>query len=220
MTYFEGFVVPVPTAVPSHAYDPATSSRNDFKSIEIAAPQGANFTMDGSTVHWDKWQFHLRVDKRVGPILSRIAYQDGKDLRSVAYQMNASEMFVPYMDPAQTWAFKAYMDIGEYGFGALSSPLEAGSDCPANAKFLDAVLALPLPPARSGPVKALAEQLTDREYAVLGLLSTRRSNAEIAVELGVSLNTVKTHLNNIYSKLGVSRRTQAISKAKELRILA
>lgn len=134
-------VVPVPTATPSHAYDPATSSRNGFKPVEIVSPEGSNFTMDGSVVHWDKWQFHLRVDKRVGPILSRIAYQDGKDLRSVAYQINTSEMFVPYMDPDQTWAFKAYMDIGEYGFGALSSPLEAGSDCPANAKFLDAVIA-------------------------------------------------------------------------------
>jgi primary-amine oxidase len=58
----------------------------------------------------------------------------------VAYQISTAEMFVPYMDPSQTWAYRAYMDIGEYGFGALSSPLKPGSDCPADAKFLDAVI--------------------------------------------------------------------------------
>lgn len=133
--------VAVPTAVPSHAYDPATSSRNGFKPVEIVSPQGANFKIDGSVVSWDKWQFHLRVDKRVGPVVSEISYRDGNDARLIAYQIYASELFVPYMDPSRAWAYKAYMDIGEYGFGALSSPLQAGSDCPAEARFLDAVIA-------------------------------------------------------------------------------
>jgi primary-amine oxidase len=72
--------------------------------------------------------------------MSRITYRDGSEDRQVAYQMSTAEMFVPYMDPSQTWAYRAYMDIGEYGFGALSSPLKAGSDCPVNATFLDAVI--------------------------------------------------------------------------------
>jgi two-component system, NarL family, response regulator LiaR len=61
--------------------------------------------------------------------------------------------------------------------------------------------------------------LSDREGDVLRLLELGHSNREIAEKLFISENTVKTHLNNIYSKLGVSRRTQAISKAKELGIL-
>ena len=133
-------VVPIPTDVPSHAYDPATSSRKPGKPVQIVAPQGNNFTIDGSLVSWDKWNFHLRVDKRLGPVISRITYRDGKDTRQIAYQMSTSEMFVPYMDPSQTWAYRAYMDIGEYGFGALSSPLKPGSDCPVNAQFLDATI--------------------------------------------------------------------------------
>jgi primary-amine oxidase len=133
-------VVPVPTDVPSHAYDPARASRQRGKPVQIVSPQGDNFSLNGSVVDWDKWSFHLRVDKRVGPVISRVAYRDGDELRQVAYQMNTSEMFVPYMDPRETWAYRAYMDIGEYGFGALSSPLKPGSDCPVNAKFLDATL--------------------------------------------------------------------------------
>ena len=133
-------VVPVPAEVPSSAYDPATSTRRDIKPVQIVSPQGDNFRIDGSTIDWDKWSFHLRVDKRVGPIISRVTYRDGDRVRQVAYQMNTSEMFVPYMEPSRTWAYRAYMDIGEYGFGALSSPLKPGSDCPVNARFLDATI--------------------------------------------------------------------------------
>src|SRR5690349_7126974 len=133
-------VVPIPKDVPSEAYDPATSTRKPTKPVQIVSPQGPNFTLAGSVVSWDKWNFHLRVDKRLGPVISRITWQDGNMPRQVAYQMSTAEMFVPYMDPSQTWAYRAYMDIGEYGFGALSSPLKPGSDCPADAKFLDAVI--------------------------------------------------------------------------------
>src|SRR5690349_10779989 len=70
-------VVPIPTAVPSEAYDPATSTRKPTKPVEIVSPQGPNYSIDGSIVSWDKWNFHLRVDKRLGPIMSRISYQDG-----------------------------------------------------------------------------------------------------------------------------------------------
>jgi primary-amine oxidase len=49
-------------------------------------------------------------------------------------------MFVPYMDPDPGWSFRTYMDVGEYGFGPLSLPLAPGSDCPAGATFLNAVL--------------------------------------------------------------------------------
>ena len=133
-------VVPVPAEVPSSAYDPATSTRRDIKPVQIVSPAGNNFTIEGSTVAWDKWKFHLRVDKRVGPVISRVTYRDGNEDRQIAYEMSTSEMFVPYMEPSKTWAYRAYMDIGEYGFGALSSPLKPGSDCPVNATFLDATI--------------------------------------------------------------------------------
>ncbi len=57
--------------------------------------------------------------------------------------------------------------------------------------------------------------VTAREYEVLELLAKGQTNKEIARELELSPNTVKTHLSNLYEKLGVQRRTQAIQTAKE-----
>lgn len=61
--------------------------------------------------------------------------------------------------------------------------------------------------------------LSTRELEVLELLSQGFSNQEIADSLFVSLNTAKTHISNIYSKLNVKRRTQAIQKARELALI-
>ena len=62
-------------------------------------------------------------------------------------------------------------------------------------------------------------KLSIREIDVLELLAQGHSNQEIADQLFVSLNTIKTHLASIYQKLDVSRRTQAIQKAYELGVL-
>ncbi|OJJ17876.1 hypothetical protein BKI52_28885 [marine bacterium AO1-C] len=61
--------------------------------------------------------------------------------------------------------------------------------------------------------------LSQRELEVLTFIAEGHSNQEIAEKLFVSINTIKTHTANIYSKLGVRRRTQAVSKAKELKII-
>ena len=61
--------------------------------------------------------------------------------------------------------------------------------------------------------------VTDREFAVLELLAAGRSNKEIARDLGVSPNTIKTHILHLFEKLQVQRRTQAIQKARELRLV-
>jgi LuxR family transcriptional regulator, maltose regulon positive regulatory protein len=65
----------------------------------------------------------------------------------------------------------------------------------------------------------LLEPLSEREQAVLRFLPTLMSNAEIAGELFVSGNTVKTHLKSIYRKLGVSRRRDAVERARALDLL-
>ncbi len=61
--------------------------------------------------------------------------------------------------------------------------------------------------------------LTGRECLMLEHLAAGQSNKEIARALEVSPNTVKTHIANLYAKLEVARRTQAIQKARELRLL-
>jgi LuxR family maltose regulon positive regulatory protein len=65
----------------------------------------------------------------------------------------------------------------------------------------------------------LLEPLSGREQVVLGYLPTLMSNPEIAAELFVSVNTVKTHLKSIYRKLGASHRREAVQRARELRLI-
>jgi DNA-binding CsgD family transcriptional regulator len=68
--------------------------------------------------------------------------------------------------------------------------------------------------------KAIAAlRISPRELDVLALLAEGLSNKEMAARLFVSPNTIKTHLKHLYEKLEVSRRTQAIAKARELRLI-
>ncbi len=61
--------------------------------------------------------------------------------------------------------------------------------------------------------------LSKREMEVLDQIAQGYSNQEIADRLFVSLNTVKTHVNNLYVKLDVNKRTKAVSKAKEMSLI-
>jgi LuxR family maltose regulon positive regulatory protein len=63
------------------------------------------------------------------------------------------------------------------------------------------------------------DPLTPRELEILRLICQGYSNPEIASELVVTLNTIKKHTSNIYSKLGVSSRTQAIARAHDLDLI-
>ena len=72
---------------------------------------------------------------------------------------------------------------------------------------------------RLGPGRDLVDPLTERESVLLALLPTRLSNAEIAGRLGVSVNTVKTHVKHVYRKLGVSGRSEAVAAAERMRLI-
>jgi LuxR family maltose regulon positive regulatory protein len=74
-------------------------------------------------------------------------------------------------------------------------------------------------PAAAGGDKALPEPLTPREIEVLELLAAGLTNREIADRLVISAETVKKHTGNIYGKLGVSNRTEAAARARELQLL-
>lgn len=77
-------------------------------------------------------------------------------------------------------------------------------------------------PAEPFEVNELARQtlgISDREFEVLELLAAGQSNKQIANNLNVSPNTVKTHVAKLYGKLEVSRRTEAILRARELGML-
>jgi ATP/maltotriose-dependent transcriptional regulator MalT len=86
---------------------------------------------------------------------------------------------------------------------SASTPLAAGTQAVAQ-------------PAESQP---LVEPLSERELEILRVVAAGRSNREIASELFLALGTVKWYLNAINTKLGVSSRTQAVARARELGLL-
>ena len=116
--------------------------RPEARPARLEQKGGPNLTPANGLVHWDIWRFHLRADRRPGLVLSMVDANDGSAWRSVAYQMNLSEVFVPYMDPDKGWYWRTYMDSGEYGFGLFMTPLRKGVDCPAYAKFMAVTMPL------------------------------------------------------------------------------
>jgi len=71
----------------------------------------------------------------------------------------------------------------------------------------------------SPSTESLVEPLTDRELQVLRLIVAGLSNPEIAEELFIAVSTVKSHVNHIYGKLGVSSRVEAVTRTQDLGLL-
>jgi len=124
-------VVPIPPGGPAVNPDQPDT-------MPGSGPAERRFEISGNWIDWDKWRFHLRIDPRVGPVLSQVSIRDGDRRRSVMYQGSISELFVPYMDPGETWFFRTYLDVGEYGIGSSGVPLRPGKDCPADSALVDA----------------------------------------------------------------------------------
>jgi Cu2+-containing amine oxidase len=115
--------------------------RPKTKPILMVAPEGPNFTTKGRVVTWRNWQFHLKVDARLGPVISIVRYLDQGEWRPVLYQSSLSELFVPYMDPGAGWYFRTYLDVGEFNMGVTAAPLRRGVDCPKTASYMSEVFA-------------------------------------------------------------------------------
>jgi LuxR family maltose regulon positive regulatory protein len=77
------------------------------------------------------------------------------------------------------------------------------------------------PAVKNRPVftQPLVEPLSERELQVLMLLGTNLTAPEIAEELFVAVSTIRTHTKNIYTKLGVHRRREAVDRARELGLI-
>ena len=137
-------VVPVPPA--NYNFDEATIDSlfgllPPMRPIRISQPEGNNFAINGNFVEWRKWRFHLRFERRAGTVISLATFGG----RSVLYQGSLSEIFVPYQDPDVHWFYRTFMDEGEFGLGALASPLFRGLDVPENAALLGAVIPAAIP---------------------------------------------------------------------------
>jgi LuxR family maltose regulon positive regulatory protein len=85
--------------------------------------------------------------------------------------------------------------------------------------ILDVMRGSSIAPANE-PSLAVIEQLSPSELRVLRYLPTNLSRPEIAGELSVSVNTVNTHIRNIYAKLQAQDRSSAVRRAREMRLLS
>ena len=131
----------IPVPMKPTPYDGRGRKGVAVKPLEIIEPEGKNYTITGNSIHWQNWDFHVRLDSRVGPILSTVTYDDKGKKRKIMYEGSLGGMIVPYGDPDVGWYFKAYLDSGDYGMGTLTSPIARGKDAPENAVLLDATIA-------------------------------------------------------------------------------
>ncbi len=113
---------------------------------------------------------------------------------------------------------RVFVDVGPSVRPLLEYQVRRGTSHRSFAGELIAALERRAPNVEITKPKLL-EPLSDRERAVLRYLPTLMSNAEIAAELFVSVNTVKTHLRSIYRKLGATRRRDAVERARRLELL-
>jgi LuxR family maltose regulon positive regulatory protein len=119
-------------------------------------------------------------------------------------------------------AVRLFLDAGEQMAILLRSLLPQMHDQPLLAYIRALLSAFPTQSQIGTPAQAasLIEPLSPQEMRVLRLLVQRRSNAEIARELVVSVNTVRTQVQSIYNKLGVHSRSAASEVARELRLIS
>jgi LuxR family maltose regulon positive regulatory protein len=112
---------------------------------------------------------------------------------------------------------RVFLDEGSPMAGLLRAAAEQG----VATDYVRRLLAVfgDIQPARSTSSASQIEPLSGRELDVLRLLRTDLGGPDIARELVVSLNTVRTHTKNIYAKLGVNNRRAAVRRAEELKLL-
>ncbi len=133
-------VVPVPTRNANYGLEDVGPLRTDLKPIAITQPDGPSFTVDGTLVRWQKWQFRVGFTPREGLVLHTVGWEEGDRVRPILHRAAMSDMVVPYGDPAPTHHRKNTFDGGELNFGALVNSLTLGCDCLGEIHYFDAAL--------------------------------------------------------------------------------
>ena len=105
---------------------------------------------------------------------------------------------------------RIFLDEGDVLLDLLPKARQAAPE------LVNAILRSLQTESRKSPLDQLLEPLSDQEMRVLSLIVAGKTNREIADELVISVGTAKWHVHNILQKLGVSNRSQAIARAREL----
>ncbi|MFG3704065.1 LuxR C-terminal-related transcriptional regulator [Micromonospora sp. NPDC047670] len=183
--------------------------------VELRAgdPRAAGYALpDWEASEAADWPLPVRLDAAVlDAVLARRAGDDRRAGRVLerALDLAGPEGFRRVFTRAEAGVrdlLAAHLDAGTAHWPTVSD-LVRGADAPAEGA-----------PAEQG-APALAEPLTERELTILRYLQSILSNVEIAAELSLSVNTVKTHVRNIYRKLDATRRREAVRRARDLHLI-
>jgi LuxR family maltose regulon positive regulatory protein len=129
---------------------------------------------------------------------------------------SAYEFLLDALTLAQPEGFiRIFADEGEALIPSLQEVAQRGK----MVEYIGEILAVMGSRGEALAGSSLVEPLSQREMEVLRLLVAGLSNREMAGKLILSLGTVKTHIHNIYGKLGVRNRAEAIKRARELELL-
>lgn len=146
------------------------------------------------------WQTYGDTDRGVSTLEEAI---------TLAEPAGYIRLFADEGPPLANLLRRAYpVGIASIYVSKLLAACEIGSERRTRAKGAGAISALSLP-----------EPISDRELEILILVANGMSNRQAAAKLVVAPSTVKKHLENIYGKLGVHNRAQAVARARELSLL-
>lgn len=149
----------------------------------------------------------MRVPAQVGVIDWNLPLLGGARLLEVLREQETAPRIVVYADQDSA-EHRAAMAAGAAGFVSRNGPVEALLDtCVSVAQGKMVFPYLDIRDLQNDPIHSLSR----RERTMLEALSKGLSNRELSKELGISTNTVKFHLSNLYDKLSVRNRAQAIA---------
>jgi len=202
--------------IDGHTLGPQIPPRQEGEFLLLLRLQLAQGDQEAALLLSERLLQMAEAGKRMGQVieilvLQALAFQSKKDVDralevlgralKLAQPEQYTRIFLDEGEPMAKLLFqaKAHRICNEYSSELLSELGEAS--------------AIELP-----TTQLLIEPLTLRELEVLKLIEAGNSNQDIADKLVISIPTVKRHLSNIYAKLGVESRTQAVSLGKELRL--
>ncbi len=176
------------------------------------------------------WITQTQYDTLVNLGTSGILVLDLQGQTKLAVEMTAALMSIPEESPlpsvkwVEQWPLMSRLRTkweAQLGIDAYANAWERGKarEIASTVELLLSGFDTPLEAASAASTPAASTPLTAREQDVLALLADGLSNREIAEKLVFSLGTVKWYVNQIYSKLDVGSRTQAVVRARELNLL-
>lgn len=115
---------------------PAPAAQLPLAEASAPTETDSDLKIEGHRIGYGSWSVHAALDDQFGLVLSDASYLDGGEPRKILHEGHVSEIFVPYMGPTESWAFRTYLDAGEFGLGTLASPLVPGIDCPPPAAYI------------------------------------------------------------------------------------